>query len=241
MPEFYHAKSAVISTNDQPRVFVATPCIHIYANHFAAIVRALPRLMGAGIAVDHFLFANGCHVDDARNACVAAFLKSDCDMLVFIDADVGFPPEALYRLVSHSEGDIIAGIYPRKEMQRSYPWRFEGDVLKADEGGLIREGVLSVPAGFLRLSRKLLERMAEQLLAKGFRSPESGNEVVPCLFERRTIKGERHSGDVAFCVAARELGYPIYVDPMLELSHAGEVRFTGMLAADFAEPKEAEQ
>lgn len=240
MPEFYHAKSPVPKQEGKPHVFIATPTTNTYANHFAAIVKAIPRLMGSGIAVDHYLFANGCHVDDARNACVAAFLKSEADYLIFIDADVGFPPEALYRLICH-EGDIVAGVYRRKEWQVSYPFRFEGDVLKSDDDGLIREGILSVPAGFLRLSRKLLEHMAEHFLAKGFKSPEVGGEPTPCLFERRTIHGERHSGDVAFCVAARDLGYSIYVDPMLMLSHAGEVRFQGMLAADFGAPPETQE
>lgn len=235
MPEFYHTSSPIPKAPGKCHIFIATPTLNTYPNHFASIVRALPRLMNAGIAVDHYILANGCHIDDLRNNCVHAFLKSDADYLVFIDADVGFPPEALYRLAMH-EGDIVAGVYPRKEMQRSYPFRFEGDVLKAEDDGLIREGILSVPAGFLRLSRKLLEHMAEHFIERGFKSPEVGGEFVPCLFERRTIHGERHSGDVAFCVAARELGYPIYVDPMLPFSHAGEFRFQGMLAADFAEP-----
>ena len=235
MPEFYYARTPVPKQEGKPHIFIATPTTNTYANHFASVVKAIPRLMGAGIAVDHYLFANGCHVDDARNACVAAFLKSDADYLVFIDADVGFPPEALYRLACH-EGDIVAGVYPRKEMQRSYPMRFEGDILKTDDDGLIREHILSVPTGFLRISRKVLEHMADHFLAKNFKSPEVGGEITPCIFERRTINGERYSGDVAFCVAARELGYEIYVDPMLHLSHAGEVRFTGMLAADFAQP-----
>ena len=240
MPEFYHAKSPVPKGEGLPHVFIATPAITMYGNHFAAIVKALPRLMGAGIAVDHYLFTNNAHVDDARNACVAAFLKSDADYLIFIDADVGFPPEALYRLIGH-EGDIVAGVYRRKSWEISYPFRFEGDVLKADDDGLIREGILSVPTGFLRLSRKLIEHMADHFIAKGYKSPETAGEVVPCMFERRTINGERHSGDVAFCVAARELGYPIYVDPMLALSHAGEVQFKGMLAADYGEkPKQEE-
>jgi len=235
MPEFYYAKSPIPKQDGKPSVFIATPAIVIYGNHFAAITKAIPRLMGAGIAVDHYLLTNGAHVDDARNQCVAAFLKSEADYLMFIDADVGFAPEMLYRLLCH-EGDIVAGVYPRKEMQRSYPMRFEGDVLKADDDGLIRENILSVPTGFLRLSRKLIEHMADHFMSKGFISPEVGGETTPCLFERRTIGGERYSGDVAFCFAARELGYKIFVDPMIALSHAGEVRFQGMLAADFAEP-----
>ena len=240
MPEFYHAKSPIPKPEGGRHVFIATPAIVIYGNHFAAITKALPRLMGAGIAIDHYLFTNNAHIDDARNACVAAFLKSDADYLIFIDADVGFPPEALYSLVCH-EGDIVAGVYPHKNMgPRTYPMRFEGDVLRTEEDGLIREHILSVPTGFLRLSRKLIEHMVEHYLERGFRSPEVGGETVPCLFERRTIKGERHSGDVAFCVAARELGYKIYVDPSLQLSHAGEVRFQGTLAGDFAAPPPTE-
>lgn len=239
MPEFYHAKSPVPKGEGGRYVFIATPAIQIYASHFASLVKAIPRLMGAGIAADHYLFANGCHVDDARNACVAAFLKSEADYLIFIDADVGFAPEVLYRLIMH-DGDIVAGVYPRKDPQRSYPMRFEGDVLRSDDDGLIRDGILSVPAGFLRISRKLIEHMAEVNLANGFRSAETG-EAVPCLFERRTKNGQRMSGDVAFCEAARELGYKIFVDPMLALSHAGEVRFQGMMAADFAAPSSEEQ
>lgn len=234
MPEFYHAASPIPKQEGKPHIFLATPTTQLYANHVAAVIKAIPRLMGAGVAVDHYLFANCCHVDDARNACVAAFLKTECDYLVFIDADVGFPPEALYRLAMH-EGEVVAGVYPRKEMQRSYPFQFEGDVLRADDDGLIREGILSVPAGFLRLSRKVITHMADAGLGDSYRSAETG-ESVPCLFARCTIRGQRRSGDVAFCEAVRALGHRIYVDPMLELSHAGEVRFHGMLAADFAEP-----
>lgn len=234
MPEFYHAKSPIPKGEGQSYIFVATPTISTHANHFASVVKAIPRLMGAGVAVDHYLFSGCVHVDDARNACVAAFLKSDADYLVFIDADVGFPPEALYRLACH-QGDIVAGVYPRKEVPRSYPLRMEGEILRVGDDGLIREGVLSVPAGFLRISRKCLEHMAEDALANGYRSAETG-ENVPCLFERRTIKGQRMSGDVAFCEHARALGYPILVDPSLELSHAGEIKFQGTLAGDFATP-----
>lgn len=239
MPEFYFAKSPIPKQEGKPYIFIATPTTHLYANHMAAIVKAIPRLMGAGVAVDHYLLSGCCHVDDARNACVAAFLGSEAEHMVFIDADVGFPPEALYRLACH-EGDIVAGVYPRKEMARSYPLRMEGEMLHAGEDGLIRENILSVPAGFLRVSRACLEHMAEDAMTKGYASAETG-EAVPCLFERRTKEGQRMSGDVAFCEHARELGYQIFVDPMLELSHAGEVRFSGMLAADFAAPANTQE
>lgn len=236
MPEFYHARTPQPPQEGKPRIFLATPAIQLYPAHVASLVRALPRVVGSGVAIDYFLLANAVHVDDARNICVAAFLKSDCEHLLFIDADIGFTPEGLFRICT-LEGDILAGVYPRKELARSYPIVMEGEKASTDEQGLIKEGVESVPAGFLRISRKVIEHMAEVNMAKGFRSPETG-ENVPLIFERVTKHGNRCSGDVAFCMAARALGYSITVDALQEFIHEGPMRFAGCMLRDFAGPQE---
>lgn len=237
MPEFYSARGGA-TQEGQPRIFIATPAINIHANHVASLMKGVPRVMAMGVAIDHFLLSGCCHVDDARNICVKAFLDGDADHLLFIDADVGFWPETLYRMCTH-EGDIVAGVYPRKEFARSYPMDIEGEHVQAGPDGLIREGVRSVPAGFLRISRKVLEQMAEIRLDRTFRSKEGG-EAVPIIFERGLKNGNRLSGDVAFCHWARELGYSIYVDALAEFTHAGEVNFPGCLAKDFAQPEQKE-
>lgn len=239
MSEFYIARSAVPKQEGKPHVMLCTPSLpgSLTGSHFAAVVKALPRLMNAGIAVDHFLLIGNCHVDDARNACVAHFLASDCTHLVFIDADVGFAPDGLSRLIEHDESvDLVAGIYPKKEQPRAYPWRFEGEVLHADEDGLIREGVLGVPTGFLRISRRVLERMAELRVDRMFNG--GVGPLCPIIFERTYVKGNRISGDIAFCEWARELGFTIAADPFIQLSHEGAVRFIGCLAQDYAAPPE---
>lgn len=239
MPEFYHARSPMPPQEGKPRVFLATPAYHggIAGAHFASVIKALPRVVGSGVAVDHFLLIGCCHVDDSRNICVREFLKSDCDHLLFVDADVGFQPEGLYRICTH-EGDIVAGVYPRKEMSLSYPLTIDGEAVSAGEDGLIREGVASVPAGFLRISRAVLERMADLRLDRTFRSGEGG-DAVPIIFERSLKNGNRLSGDVAFCHWARELGYAIHVDALQQFIHEGPARFAGCLAADMARPKDA--
>src|SRR5690606_966573 len=134
------------------------PSTQLYGNHFAAIVKSLPILVGAGVACDHFLLTGLCHVDDARNVCVSRFLQTKCTDMIFIDADVGFPPEALYRLAT-TEGDIVAGVYPRKDIHRSYPCKVEAGPLRIGEDGVIREGVIGLPTGFMKISRRVLERM----------------------------------------------------------------------------------
>lgn len=235
MSEFYHAATPMPAAEGKPHVFLATPTTRLYANHFAAVVKAIPLLAGSGIGVDHFLLDGLCHVDDSRNVCVSRFLQTKCTDLIFIDADVGFPPEALYRLALH-QGDIVAGAYPRKDVNRSYPCKVEAGPLRIGEDGVIREGIIGLPTGFMKISRRVLERMAEERIDRMFRAEGDSPSapMVPIIFERTYEKGNRLSGDIAFCAWARELGFELALDPMLAFTHAGEMKFYGRMIDDLA-------
>lgn len=230
MPEFYHAPSPIIAKEDKPHVFIATPTTHLHANHVAAVLRAMPVLFIDGIAADHYLLDGQCHVDDARNTCVGAFLESEAEALIFIDADVGFPAEALWRLAL-AQGDIVAGAYPRKELPVTWPVRFdeEAGLVSEGEDGLIRTGVLGLPTGFMKIHRRVIEAMAD-VDKRRFKPFGAAHELeCPVLFERDFESGERMSGDYAFCRKARLLGFELALDPHLPFTHAGEFRFAGRL------------
>jgi hypothetical protein len=239
MSEFYHAASPMPAGEGMPHCFIATPSTQLYGNHFAAIVKALPILVGAGVACDHYLLTGMCHIDDGRNMCVSRFLQTKCTDLIFIDADVGFPPEALYRLAMH-KGDIVAGVYPRKDINKSYPCKVEPGPLHIGEDGVIREGVIGLPTGFMKISRRVLERMAEERVDRMFKAEGDGANapLVPIIFERGYEKGNRLSGDIAFCMWASELGFELALDPMLAFTHAGEMKFYGRMIDDLAPPTE---
>src|SRR3972149_2244124 len=237
MPDFkfYHAPSPV---EGSPHVMIATPANNLHGNYVASIARALPLVMGSGIAIDHFLLMGCVHVDDARNICVRAFLDTNCEALVFIDADVGFPPEALARL-SVLMGDVVAGVYPRKEYPPSWPFKTEpGVTLQAGEDGGGRNGILGLPTGFMKISRRVLEGMAGKAYLDGncFDPVGVGAGKVPVIFERGLMGGERASGDIAFCFKAREVGFEIAMDPTLPFTHAGEVNFGGRLLDHLTAP-----
>ena len=242
MPEFYHSPSP--TQGGSPHVFIATPCMGAPTGaHMASIVRAMPLLMGAGVAVDHFLLMNNCHVDDSRNMCVARFLETKCDALIFIDADVSFPPDALYRLVRH-EGDVIAGVYPRKDYSvRSYPFKIrEGMPIMTGPDGVIRQDVVGLPTGFMKIRRGVLERMAELRVDRMFKAwGDDKGPHTPIIFERGYQKGERLSGDYEFCRWASELGYTLALDTTMTLAHSGEMKVTGNLALDLAAAQAAFQ
>jgi hypothetical protein len=240
MPEFYHAPALTDPQDGKPHIFVATPATSFYGNHVASVVRGLPFLMLGGMAVDYYLLTGCCHVDDARNICVGAFLKTNCEALIFIDADIGFPAEALYRLATH-QGDVVAGVYPRRDAVRSWPFKFEPTAeMQEGEDGVVRSGILGLPTGFMKIHRRVLFAMSE-IEPRRFDPFGTGEAETPIIFERDYDYrgGERLSGDYAFCAKARALGFELALDPHLPFTHAGEARFGGRLADEMMKQEKA--
>ncbi|KKK56340.1 hypothetical protein LCGC14_3065520, partial [marine sediment metagenome] len=81
------------------RVMLATTVYDTPAAGYAfAMSRSRGVLHKAGINTEYALLTGNCHVDDARNVVVQQFLLSQCEELIFIDADVLWEPEDLLRL-----------------------------------------------------------------------------------------------------------------------------------------------
>lgn len=198
---------------------ITAPCV-------ASVVAALPALADAGIAADFMIEAGNCHVDDARNGLVREFLRTDCTDLVFIDADVGFAPEALVALLS-CDRDVVAGVYPKKEFPASFPV-FVGSVgpLWAGEDGAVE--VEGAPTGFMRIKRKVLEALCETAVSFRGQNPDDDG-LYHVIFERGVGDGHRWSGDYFFCRKWREAGGKIHVLPELRFTHTGAYTWGGTL------------
>ena len=52
-------------------------------------------------------------ISRGRNAAAASALHHNSDYLMFIDADVVFQPEDVFKLISHDK-DVVCGVYPKK-------------------------------------------------------------------------------------------------------------------------------
>ena len=155
MSRVFHRPGAPIS---QQKVLLATPTYDkLGAAYTEALFHSSDALAKAGIASELCILAGDCHVDDARNFLVRNFLESDCTDLVFLDADVAWPPEALVELLRYDR-DVVAGLYPLKSRTENFPVRLLPDKVWAEVDGLLE--VESVPTGFLRIRRSVLERMA---------------------------------------------------------------------------------
>lgn len=183
-------------------------------------------LDAAGFTVTLSTEAGNCHVDDARNSQVREFLKTDATDMVFIDADVGFRPEDLLKLVS-VDRDVVAGIYPKKEDVEDFPVRPIPGALWADADGLVE--VEGVPTGFLRMKRHVLEKLRDG--AVSFIGQAGDPLPYHVIFERIIAGNKRMSGDYAFCHKWRQMGGMIHVDPEMVFTHTGSKTWTGTLGA----------
>ena len=225
MPEFLHHHSPGLTPR---RVFLAVPSYGPPTALTAfCLFRAHAALLEAGYGVELGLLSGDCHVDDSRNRLVREFLNGICSELVFIDADIGFSPDDLLRLLSHDR-DVVGGTYPMKQSIEQFPVRLKAGEIWADADGLIE--VDGLPTGFLRIRRNALERVAADAPVYRVRGSDDTQDTR-LIFERLIVDGGRVSGDYAFCHKWKALGGRIYCDPELSIDHAGEKVWSGTLAA----------
>lgn len=188
-------------------------------NYIGSLTATIGDLARAGLEVDWLLHQGDCHVDDARNACVAKFLESGAKKLLFIDDDVGWYPEEFLKFIKHDR-DVVAALYPQKKDDVTYPVRLLPPPFQAEADGLLQ--VEAVPTGFLMLSRAAVEKMAslsQEII--------HDNKSMPLIFERGVLDGRRWSGDFWFSRKWTEAGGTIWIDPEISLSHQGSKTWEG--------------
>ncbi len=102
-----------------------------------------------------------CFIDHARELMASRFLSiPDATDMVMVDADVGFSFsdfEALMKV----DADVVSGVYPYKEDEEHYPVAIQQPVEK--RGRLVT--MVYGPAGFMRIRRKVFEKLKDTVPA----------------------------------------------------------------------------
>lgn len=210
------------------KVFLAIAAYDGLGAHCAfALAQTTAALAEAGIGWELAIYSGNCHVDSSRNRLARDFLKSDCTDLVFIDADVAWPAQNMLDLLGYDR-DVVAGVYPKKHGDDTYPvLLFDGEIW-SDTDGLIE--VKGVPTGFLRIRRQVLQRLADEAVHYNARN-EAQDGAMAMIFERQVIDGALWGGDYVFCRKARAAGFKIYIAPEMRFEHSGEASWTGCVGS----------
>lgn len=152
-------------------------------------------------------------VHSARNLLCHEFLtRTECQKLVFVDADCGWEAGALATLCT-KPGDIVAGACRRRREPEDYAVNWL-DTVATDENGLIE--VEAIGMAFTCISRAALERFRD---ATPERAYTMAGEKLHAFFDSPVRDGYLWGEDFSFCNKWRELGGRIMVDPSITLQH----------------------
>lgn len=213
------------------KVFLATPSY--MGNLRVEFVAALMAINGDSCPGHTFQiqFVNGDGVARARNNIAAMFLAGGFDELLFIDGDIQFSASQVARLLSH-DVDVVGGFYPIK--QRELRW-----CATALDGGAVDEktglqNVLEIGTGFLRIRRKVIERMVREFPEIEYVEDMSGQQKPQWDFFSMGVVHDPEFGvpvrrylseDYYFQYRCRKMGFGIFADTFIQLGHVGSITY----------------
>ena len=237
-----------------PVIMVATPCYggvvtQAYMVSFLNLTRAAAQ---AGFTVRLSLLGYDSLVSRARSILVARFMEdAEASHLLFIDADIGFDPQQVVRLLELGK-DFAGALYPIKaidwaripercveggESLTQAALNYVGTFLPADqrreEAGFATASYCG--GGFQLISRAAIARMFEAYPDLRYRKlhifPQPPQEsphlyaLFDCLIDQDS--GVYLSEDYSFCRRWREIGGEIWLDTNSRLTHVGTMDFVG--------------
>jgi len=149
------------------KLFIATPAFGHqvttnYANSLLKFVSTSHPRLAVSSAVH--LQSGMALVTQARNNCVAYFLNSDCTHFLFIDADIGFEPDAIYRLIE-KDVPLCLTPYPVKGYGANNQLQFIVHFPDKDNVRIQKDGFAEItagPTGFMMIKREVFEKLAEK-------------------------------------------------------------------------------
>lgn len=182
------------------------------------------------IEVVPHIVASGSLLVAERNRIVQAFWESDCTHLLCIDADLGWPAQAVLAMLE-AKKEFVAGVYPARGVANQFifrPVKNSMDAIVQDETKKHLLKMDYVPAGFMLIARSAIEKMRNKHSNLYYEPKDARNNPEPgyCFFNTEIWEGEFWGEDFVFCRKAREAGVEIWVDPLIQFDHAGTV---GML------------
>ena len=232
------------------KLYLATPCYgcQMTVLFLASVLGLQSACSKRGIECIIDFIGNESLVERARNILAARFLQSDATHLLFIDADIGFRPEAVFRLLDFDQ-DVTTAVYPKKafdwgqiktkleagDTEPVFQMGLDFNINIASQKEAVTNGfvkVLDSATGFMLIKRGVLERMRDhyrpELDCVNDIMGQSIKEYVAlfaCMIDPQTRRFL--SEDYSFCRRYQALGGEIWADLASPLAHIGTNVFSG--------------
>jgi glycosyltransferase involved in cell wall biosynthesis len=236
-------------TQNKPSVYVGMPCYGaIQRQTVVSLLRLFDQFRATGVKAQFHTIQSPL-VTHARNLVTCGFLQSKLDYLLFIDADVEFDPEAVYRMLI-AKKDVVCTPYRLKTVEdpskSKYAVKFKskkqvtvlpGDLVEIEQG----------PAGIMLIHRPVFETLMEKHPELKIEFPESNRqpmneEVMGGPTKEDPVKnfmhnfwdttfsletGEWKGEDLSFCDLVQRNGFKIYANVASTTGHYGTYGWKG--------------
>lgn len=202
----------------------------VFEKFFVSILKACLANNNNGILFSVDTISNESLVTRARNNLIAKGMSKDqVTHFMFIDADVSFEPEDLWKLIAMDK-DVACGLYPKKGYPIEYILNKLNKEDEPDENGHIR--VRHAGTGFMLIKREVIEKMIKhysQLKYKNDLKMDAAYEpYMYSLFDTAlSDDGYYLSEDYLFCERWIKMGGDVWVDTTIRLGHSGYHTFQG--------------
>jgi len=239
-------------------IYLATPVHSEVSIHYAQSVLDFQKeCLDRGIDISVHMMKSSL-VTQGRNLCVAAFLESGMSHLSFVDSDISFTCDSIWKMLE-ADKDVISVPYPLKHIKfdrliakiqagdvttakeahvncNTYPLRLENEEdIKVEGEGVIE--VTHAPTGCMLIKRNVFEQMIEaypdtritqETIVDGRLQKKP---YLYNLFDTYHDKETEHflGEDFAFCRLWRNLDGKCYCYIMDYITHVGEFQYTGRL------------
>jgi hypothetical protein len=204
-------------------------------------------LQFGGHKLTRIFIGNESLIQRGRNTIVHHFLKTDASHLMFIDADQGFRPVDIAKMLE-ADKPLIAGPVPMKSINWS----------KVKQGAVLNHKDLSRLTGIFNIHKldghkmespntpfqvqwagtgfMLIRRDVFEGLMPHTEQYTDGSETIPSdepiynFFKVETRNGKLLGEDFFFCESYRDHGGEVWVAPWCEVGHFGSYLFNGQFS-----------
>src|SRR5210317_243129 len=246
-------------------IFVATPVHDQCSIHYAqGLLEFQKECIKRNVQVA-FQIMKSSLVTQGRNLCVSGFIESGMTHMLFIDSDILFNAESIFKMIERDK-DVISIPYPLKTLMWDKAFRKmqNGEIKKADDirkwlhtypmkientnDVNVERGVIEVthsPTGCMLIKRQVFDKMIKaypdkQIVQKTVINGEYVDKPHMWNFFDTIHDPETKTylgEDFSFCKLWREIGGKCYAFIDDPIAHIGEHQYQGRFADELIFPK----
>lgn len=230
------------------KLLIATPmyggmCSGEYTRSSLGII---PTMQANGIDVSFAYIYNNSLITSARDQLAAICLSHDFTHMMFIDADIKFNAADILSMLK-ADKDVIAGVYPKKEINwhmvhqqviagakpeelTNFTGSLVVNLVDNEKERVVKANepleVFGAGTGFMLIKRSVFERLEPHV--EKYIDSTSETEINSFFFLMKDPDTKKQlSEDYAFCRLCRQHGIKIHVAPWVRLGHSGTYLFEG--------------